>query len=167
VRAPPSWNQEILDNSLTHLILPETLPTRTFRKLLLAWHIPLLAPRPRRHFREPQAQLNSSFVCLESFAIGLILTPCQRCRTAVADLHAATCSLRGVVRPSENSSPGANVSIATPANLIAQAVCKESGRNPFTANTDSPKKIASTISCVTRNGGSDCVGANAFSAGTF
>src|ERR1700674_2982507 len=40
-------------------------------------------------------------------------------------------------------------------------------RNPFAAKMPSTTKIAITTTCVILNGGSDCVGANALSAGTF
>ena len=47
------------------------------------------------------------------------------------------------------------------------AVRTTSGRNPFAAKTVGPMNITMTMSCVTRNGGSDCVGASAFRDGTF
>src|ERR1039457_4447151 len=40
-------------------------------------------------------------------------------------------------------------------------------RNFFTAKVPIPTKIAITTSCTTRNGGSFCVGANAWTAGIF
>ena len=41
------------------------------------------------------------------------------------------------------------------------------GRNFLTARIPSTMKVATVASCATRNGGSDCVGASRFRAGTF
>ena len=55
----------------------------------------------------------------------------------------------------------------TGASDCDHAVSPFTGRNRYSAATASTMKRRSTTTCVKANGGSDCVGARALSAGTF
>ena len=111
---------------------------------------PRLAPFPGSEWVVPRASLSPK---RDAFSISdsnhvIVLHECLLRRTLDQDFD----------RPHPESRYG---------NVIDQVARTRSGRNLFTAKIDNTMKLTITTSWVTRNGGSDFVGAIAFRAGTF